>query len=84
MLNVFGRGLLVDRLAQQVEHTAQASVTYRHVDRTAGIDGVGTADQAVRGGHGDAAGYVITDMLRHFDDQLFPVIVKLHRVQQGG
>ena len=57
------RGLVIDGLTQQIEHTAQAVVTHRHADGRAGIGGFRATLQAVSGAHGDAANHIITDML---------------------
>ena len=83
-LDVLRRGLLVDGLAQQVEHAAQALVTNGHLDRFAGIHGIRTADKAVGGRHGNAAHDVIANVLGNLNDQLFAVVFQFNGVQKGG
>ena len=83
-LDVLRRGLLVDGLAQQVEHAAQALVTNGHLDRFAGVHGIRTADKAVGGRHGNAAHDVIANVLGNLNDQLFAVVFQFNGVQKGG
>ena len=58
------RRLVVNRLAEQVEDTAQVLTTNRYGDGRAGVDSVHAAHQAVGGLHCDAADGVLADVLR--------------------
>ena len=83
-LHILRGRLLIHRLPQQIEHTAQTLIADRYRNGAAGIHSLGAAHQAVRGGHGNAAGHIIANMLCNFHNQRFAVILKFHRIQQGG
>ena len=79
-LRGFGCGLIVNRIAQQVEHSAQRFLAHRHRDRLAHIYRRHAAAQAVRGIHGDATHHVIADMLRNLGGDLCAVVINLNRI----
>ena len=75
-------GHVVDRLTEQVEHAAETFLADRHRDRAARIQRVRSADEAVRGAHGDAAHDVVADLLRHFRRHDAVAVFDLDRIQQ--
>ena len=78
------RFAVVNRLAEQVEDTAEVLVTDRNGDRAAGIGCLHAAHQAVGGLHRDAAHGILTDMLRNLDRDDMAVVVDRDGVQQLG
>ncbi len=80
----FDRRHIIDRLAEQVEDTAEVLVADRHGDRAAGIDRLHTAHESVCRFHRDAAHGVLTDMLRNLDRDDTALIVDRDGVQQLG
>ena len=58
-------GLVVDGLAQQVEHPAQAFIAHGHGDGGTGILRLGAPLKPIGGGHGDAAHHIVADVLGH-------------------
>ena len=82
--HAFGRGLFVDGLTQQVKDAAQALIAYGHGDGAAGVYGVHTAHHAVGGVHGDAAGNVVANVLRHLGHDLAVAALDLNGGKQFG
>ena len=78
------RRLVIHRLAEQVENTAQIVVADRNRDRSTGINGLHAAHQTVRGLHRDAAHGILTDVLRNFDRDHTAVVVDRDGAQQLG
>ena len=70
------RPLLVDRLADDVEHTAESGLADGHFNRRARIDGGAAAGHTVGGEQRDAADAVLTYMLHSLHDDL--AVFKLH------
>ena len=83
-LHTFGRGLFVDGLAQQVKDAAQALVAHGHGDGAAGIHGFQTAHHAVGGVHGNAAGHVVANVLRHLGHDLAIAVLNFNGGKQFG
>ena len=83
-LHIFRIGLIVDGLTQQVKNAAQALIAHGHGDGAAGIHGVQPAHHTVGGVHGNAAGHVIADMLRHFGHDLAVAALDFDGVEQLG
>ena len=83
-LLAFDRRLVVYRLTEKVEDTAEVLVTDRNGDRAAGIGCLHAAHQAVGGLHRDAAHGILTDMLRNLDRDDMAVVVDRDGVQQLG
>ena len=79
-----GIGLIVDCLAQQIENTAQAFIAHRHGDGAAGIHSFQAAHHTVRSVHGNAAGYVIPYVLRHFSHDFLIAIHDFDGCQKFG
>ena len=75
---------IIYRIAQKVENTSQAFLTYRYLDGTAGIQGFGSADQSVGGIHGNAADRVVTGLLGNLCYQPGAVVVNFNGVEKGG
>ncbi len=63
-------GVVVDRLAEHVEHAAEALGADRHHDRMARVLSLHAAREAVGGAHGDAARDAVTEMLHDLDDEV--------------
>ena len=57
---------LIDGLAQQVEHPAQAPISHRDGNRRAGVCRGDTPLKAVSRAHGDGPDHVVTQMLGNF------------------
>ena len=64
------RRAVVDRLAEQVEDPAQRLLADRDGDRTAGVDHLGAALQAVGGVHRHRADAVVAEVLLDLADEL--------------
>ena len=60
----------IDRLAEHVQDAAQRRVANRHRDRSAEVDRLHAADEAVGARHGDAAHLVLPDVLLHLERQV--------------
>ena len=58
-----GGGLLVDGLAQQVKHPAQAALAHRDGNGRAGVRGGNPPLKAVGGAHGDGPDHIVAQML---------------------
>ena len=59
----------VERLAEHVEHVALGHIANRHLDRRAGVEDLGAADQAVGRLQRDRADHVVTDVLLDLQGQ---------------
>src|SRR5262249_52259408 len=59
------RPAAVDDIAEQVEYAAQRLHSHWHLHRLAGVDGVGTAHEAVGRTQGDTAHAAAADVLLH-------------------
>ena len=68
------RLLLVDRIAEHVEHAPQSRLAYRHRDRRSGGLRLHAAHETVRRTHGDTADRVVTEVLCNLDHKDFPVL----------
>ena len=77
-----GSGLVVDGLAQEVEHASQALVTDRDCDRPFGVDRVDAADQTIGGAHRDTADDIVADLLRHLGDQSAAINIDFDGIEQ--
>ena len=64
-----GSGLIVYRLAKQIEDSTEALLAYRNSDGAAKINSVCSANKSVSGTHGNASDDVVTDLLSNFGDQ---------------
>ena len=62
----FRGGLVVHRIAQQVEDTPQGFVAHRDGNGSAGIHSLQAANQAVRRTHSNTAYNIVADMLCYF------------------
>jgi peptide chain release factor 1 len=79
------RALAVDRLAQDVEDTAQRDLADRHGDRRPGVADRDAAGETVRGGHRDAADPVVAQVLLDLaDERLAALAEDLDRVEDRG
>jgi hypothetical protein len=78
----FGSRLVVNRLAEQVEHPAEGSVPDRHLDCRACVSGFSPANQTVCASHRDTAHGVVTDVLRDFGDKLAVSVLNFNRVKE--
>ena len=78
------RRLIIHRLTEQVENTAQILIAYRHRDRSAGIDRLHTAHQAIRRFHRNAAHGILTDVLRNLDRDHAAAVVDRDGIEQLG
>ena len=67
-------GLVIDRLAQHVEYTAQGLLTYRYAYGCACCDRIHSSYQSVSRTHSHATHCIITQMLRNFYHQCSIVI----------
>ena len=83
-LHVFRRRLVVNGIAQQVEHSAQRFLTNGYRDRPAHIHRRHAAAQTVRRIHGDTAHHIVADVLRDLGGDLRAVVIDLDRIQQIG
>ena len=63
LLLAIGRALVVDGVAQHVEHPAQGPLPHRHADGPAGGGDSHAAGKALAGGQGDAAHRAVAQML---------------------
>ncbi len=63
------RATVIDRVTDHVQDTAQRAGTDRHGDLGAGGGHFRAAGQAISGIHGNAANFMFTDFLRHFQHQ---------------
>ena len=61
-----GLRLIINRPAEQIEHSAQCFLADGHLDARAGINCLRTANHAVGGAHGDTADNVVAQLLRDF------------------
>ena len=77
-----GLGLIVDGLAQEVEHPSQGLLADRHLDAGAGVHSLHAANHTVGGAHGDAAHHVVAQLLGHFADQLVILTFDFNGVEQ--
>jgi len=75
------RSQVINRLADEIEQTAQRRLAHRHLDRRAGVHYLLAALQSVRRIHGDAAGGVLAQMLRHLQHQKGSILAG---ILQGG
>ena len=69
---------VINRLSQQVEHTTQASLSNRYGNGAASIQSLGSSYQTVRRIHGNAAYYIVSDLLSNFGNELCAIIVDLN------
>ena len=81
MLIGANRAFFINRVANDVHDPAKRRVADRHGDRASGVRHFLTAHQAFGGVHRDGADCVFTQMLGHFEDQGFAIIVGVQRVQ---
>jgi hypothetical protein len=65
--------LAVDRIADHVPDAAERLVAHGHRDRTAGVDDLRAAGEAVGRVHGDRAHPVVAEMLLYLGDELASV-----------
>ena len=77
-----GGGLVIHRLAQQVEHAPQTLVAYGHLDGLAGVHGICAAHQTIGAAHGNAACHIVAGQLSDLHHQLLAVVVDLNGVEQ--
>ena len=77
-----GGGLVIHRLAQQVEHAPQTLVAYGHLDGLAGVHGICAAHQTIGAAHGNAARHIVAGQLSNLHHQLLAVVVDLNGVEQ--
>ncbi len=75
------RAGFVHRLADHVHDAAKRGITHRHEDRLTGIGHVLAANQTFGGVHRDAAHRVLTEMLRHFENQAVAEVLRFERVE---
>ena len=80
--HILGIGLVIDCLAQQVENTTQALIADRYRNRTAGVDSFHAAYHTIGRVHADAAGNIVTHVLRHFSNDLPIAVADLYSVEQ--
>ena len=66
------------------EYAAEALLTNGNADGCAGIDSFGAALQTVGRAHGDAANYVIADVLCDFRNDLLIAVLDLDSAQKLG
>ena len=78
------RAALINRLTDHVQDAAQRARAHRHGDAGARINHFGATHQAVRGVHRDAAHGALTQMLRHFQDELLLSDLQRQRVHDRG
>jgi len=79
-LDLDGR-TLIDRLAEQVEDASERDVADRDRDRSASVDDLDAARQAVGGVHGNATNAVVAQVLLDLDHELASIAaVDLERV----
>ena len=76
--------LIVDGLTQQIEYAAQAFIANRNGNGSTGVGYFRTALQAVRGGHGNTADHIVTDMLGDLRDNGLVPVGNFDSVQQTG
>ena len=70
------RSAIVDRLAEQIENPPQSLLAHGNRDRAAGVDGVHSAHEAVRGLHRHASYDVVAEHLRDLDGQRLPLHIR--------
>ena len=82
------RPAIVDRLTEQIEHTAECFLADGNGERCAGVDAIHAAAQAVGGPEGDGADLAAAEVLLHFtdefDDHAVDVGVDADGVVDGG
>ncbi len=67
----FDRRAAIDRFADDVHDAAERFLADRDADAVARVADFHAADESVGGVHRDAAHGVLTEVLRHFDDEVF-------------
>src|SRR6266542_222642 len=70
-LGVFHVTEVVDRLADDVEHTPESSLANRHCYRAAGVDGLHASNHAVSRQHGDGANAPFAKVLLDLRYQIY-------------
>src|SRR6185369_4955788 len=69
-LFVFDGTECIDGLADDVQHAAQRSLTYRHRDRATGVDGFHAAHHAIRRQHRNGSHTSLAEVLLNFGDNV--------------
>ena len=78
-----GLGVVVNRLAEDVEHASEGCLADGHLDRCARIVRLHAAHQAVGGAHGDAARDAVAEMLHDLDREIDLLVGRLARDLDG-
>ena len=81
-LTVNRRRLFVNRFSEDIENSSECLFSHRNIYRSSGICSFSTSHKTVGAAHGNAAHYVITNMLRNLDNKFFTVIVDFKRILQ--
>ena len=71
---------IVQGLTENIKQASQGSMPHGDRDRCPGIDSLGTARQAIGGGHSETANPVIADMLLCLEDNLVPISGDLNSI----
>ena len=76
----------VDRVPDNIHHTAPDLSAGRHRDRSVRVDRLHPSPQTVGGVHRHASDRVLADVLLHLDDQGLPALASVHiqRIMDAG
>ena len=83
-LDAVVEGLIVNRVAENVEYSSKGSPSNGDADGLSRVGDGSAAAKTVGGGHGDTANDVVTDMLSHLNGELFVAILHGQRIVYGG
>ena len=81
---IFVDGLIIQRVAHQVENTTEASLADRNGNGGACVDGFCAADKTIGGAHGNAADDAVADLLSNLSDDRALAVFERNGVVQIG